>query len=613
MSITAIVYTDEEARVLLDAGEPFDRAVAMTPPAMSMLSEFRDRIDLSEPRDHFDDDAYANAMRAYESTAARLDRRIESEKALSNASRMLAHYGLRSIWTSALRLASCLGQGPWIIPARDGSIQRTDDRHLAQCRVFEVLFGYWRINWIGHHPYVPPPLPGLFRLIRDFTILAAPKVKQPVHVTRSTHPYKFDQELKKRGAVFVHATPCYRGWREYAVVLRDFYRRWRGADALQVRTICNPNNLAGSRIRNIFREIDAPEIAAALDVVLDDLVEKVAFIEGLATDTDRVLGLDKAKQFFSYEIADGLTASLADRVRTRGGRTIIVNHNTHSDTNDPVGRLAVDEMARTMCPPYLTDYAFMWTPTSVTTTRRALGNTTGNRVGPAPRPATVDPSERFSESSDEQIEFNILYASNFHRWMHCFPWVFEFSDEFFDTFKSVLRACHSVEGTALVSRIKFRDEVKREFVAEALEGLSRSSFKGRSELPFREDLKRADLLISFSSTTIYEALMARIPVILFSSTNRYDRLPGSTHPPTSKDRSAVYIAKDETALVTMIPAILKSHAGRPLSDDEVRQHVYLTKDIADQAVLADAILSEPDDLAEYCRQTAAGTLRVAAE
>ena len=610
MPITAIVYTDEEARVLLHSGEPFDHAVAMTPPAMAVLSESRDRVSLSEPREHFDDDTYADAMRTYERTSAILDQRIESETALSNASRMLAHYGLRSVWISAVRLSSCLDKGPWVIPANDGSIQRTDDRHLAQCHVFDVLFGYWRINWIGHQPYNPPPLPRLFRLIRNGMIRATPTVKLPVHVTRSSHPYDFDQELKKRGAVFVHTAPCYRGWREYAVVLRDFYRRWRGADALQVRTICHPNKLAADRIRDIFRKIDAPEIAAALDIVLDDLAEKVAFIEGLAPDTDRVLDLDKAEQFFCYEIADGITATLADRVRTRGGRTIIVNHNTHSDTNDPIGRLAVDEMARTMCPPYLTDYAFMWTPTSVTTGRRALGDRAGNRVGPGPRPATVQPSEHVSISSEGQTEFTIVYASNFHRWMHCFPWVFEFSDEFLHTFRSVLRACHSTEGANLVSRIKFRDEVKRDYVAEKLEGLSGSSIKARSELPFREDLKRADLLISFSSTTIYEALMARIPVILFSSTNRYDRLPGRTHPPTAEDRSAVYIAKDETSLVTMIPAILKSHAGRPLSDDEVRQHVYLTKDIADHAVLADAILSEPDALAEYCRQTAAETQKV---
>jgi hypothetical protein len=547
MSITAIVYTDEEARVLLNSGEPFDNAVAMTPSAKVVLAESWDRITLSEPRDHFDDDTYAGAMRTYESTAARLDRLIESEPALSNASRMLAHYGLRSIWISAIRLANCLGQGPWVIPARDGSIRHTSDRYIAQCHVFEILFGYWHINWIGHHPYVPPPFPKMFRLLRDFTIFATPRVNQPVHVTRPTHPYNFDRKLKNRGAVFIHTAPCYRGWREYLVVLRDFFRRWRRTDALQVRTICYPKESAGNSIRSIFRQINAPEIAAALDVVLDDLAEKVAFIEGLAKDTDRVLALDKAKQFFSYEIADGYTAALADRVRARGGRTIIVNHNTHSDTHDPVGRLAVDEMARTMCPPYLTDYAFMWTPTSVVTTCRALGATSSNRVGPAPRPATVDPSERVLEASSEQTEFTILHASNFHRWMHCFPWVFEFSDEFFDTFQSVLRTCNSLDGVALVSRIKFRDEVKREFADAALEGLSRSSIKGRSELPFREDLKQADLLISFSSTTIYEALMARIPVVLFSSTNRYHRLPGSTRPPTLEDRSAVYIAKDEAS------------------------------------------------------------------
>jgi hypothetical protein len=83
----------------------------------------------------------------------------------------------------------------------------------------------------------------------------------------------------------------------------------------------------------------------------------------------------------------------------------------------------------------------------------------------------------------------------------------------------------------------------------------------------------SDLLISFSSTTIEEALYARRPVGLFGGTDRYRYLPGSSTPPTHNNRSAVYHLSADN-LVTMLSSILDAHASRPLADEELDDYVW---------------------------------------
>ena len=46
-----------------------------------------------------------------------------------------------------------------------------------------------------------------------------------------------------------------------------------------------------------------------------------------------------------------------------------------------------------------------------------------------------------------------------------------------------------------------------------------------SEKKFEDVLKTADLLVSFSSTTIEEALVNNIPVLLYGGNNRYCHIP----------------------------------------------------------------------------------------
>ena len=91
---------------------------------------------------------------------------------------------------------------------------------------------------------------------------------------------------------------------------------------------------------------------------------------------------------------------------------------------------------------------------------------------------------------------------------------------------------------------------------------------------FLDDLSNADLLVSWSSTAIEEALHLRKPVLLWGGSNRYFHLPPDHRFPTLNHRSGVYAPKTIDDLSPMIQAVLESHAGKPLTDEELSDHVW---------------------------------------
>ena len=87
-----------------------------------------------------------------------------------------------------------------------------------------------------------------------------------------------------------------------------------------------------------------------------------------------------------------------------------------------------------------------------------------------------------------------------------------------------------------------------------------------------EDLAKANLLVSYASTTIEEALYAHRPVLLWGGSQRYKHLPARRENPTEHSRSAVYAPKSEEDLLPMLTTILECHAVKPLTDDELKGH-----------------------------------------
>ena len=151
------------------------------------------------------------------------------------------------------------------------------------------------------------------------------------------------------------------------------------------------------------------------------------------------------------------------------------------------------------------------------------------------------------------------------------PWIYETSNEFISGLRHLVLAVKELDKAYLIIRIR----PNRECSVENLRKLMPESdnYEVKTSGNFLDDLKNADLLISFSSTTIEEALYAHRPVGLFGGSERYRYLPGSDTPPTRNKRSAVYHLS-ESNLVEMLSSILDVHTSKPLTNEELSGYVW---------------------------------------
>lgn len=145
--------------------------------------------------------------------------------------------------------------------------------------------------------------------------------------------------------------------------------------------------------------------------------------------------------------------------------------------------------------------------------------------------------------------------------------IYETPDEYIQSLKDLSHVILRMENVRLV--IKFRP--MEEISIKTLTTLLPDSPKIIIEIKqtFRDSLSRADLLVSFSSTTIEEALQNQIPVLLYGGNGRYQHIPAQMVKngiPLSK--SALYFAPDFSDLEFAVRGILDLKNKRAPSGDE---------------------------------------------
>lgn len=100
--------------------------------------------------------------------------------------------------------------------------------------------------------------------------------------------------------------------------------------------------------------------------------------------------------------------------------------------------------------------------------------------------------------------------------------VFETEDEYLQDMVDLVEAVNGLEGVYLVLKLHPSSEFSDADIRSILPSCERLTVLHRE--PFVNVLSAADLLVSYSSTTIEEALLNRIPVVLYDRWKRYRHL-----------------------------------------------------------------------------------------
>jgi hypothetical protein len=184
--------------------------------------------------------------------------------------------------------------------------------------------------------------------------------------------------------------------------------------------------------------------------------------------------------------------------------------------------------------------------------------------------------ERLSMRESEARRPIVLWAGNFNGWPQHMPWVLETSDEMLCGLRKLAEAIVASSVLTLQIRIKATWQSKGEIGAVTLDRYlpKHERIIIRSDGSFRESLERATIVVTQSSTVYEEALLARIPVLLWGARARTHVLRGRSELPRENERSAVYTPPWDCDLTRFLETIVHVHHGRPLTDAELRELIW---------------------------------------
>lgn len=143
--------------------------------------------------------------------------------------------------------------------------------------------------------------------------------------------------------------------------------------------------------------------------------------------------------------------------------------------------------------------------------------------------------------------------------------IYETPDEYIQSLKDLSNVILKMENVRLVIKFRPMEEISIKTLTTLLPDSPKIIIETKQT--FRDSLSRADLLVSFSSTTIEEALQNQIPVLLYGGNGRYQHIPAQmvkNGMPLSK--SALYFAPDFSDLEFAVRGIL---ALSPSGDEKI--------------------------------------------
>jgi hypothetical protein len=168
--------------------------------------------------------------------------------------------------------------------------------------------------------------------------------------------------------------------------------------------------------------------------------------------------------------------------------------------------------------------------------------------------------------------------------------VYETPDEYVATIRELIEAVDRVPDVFLV--VKYRPLM---LSAHDLQTLLPASgrFCISVEESFSEVLAMADLLVSFSSTTIEEALQNRVPVLLYGGGGRYQHVSAfEVSPDGPVAPAAAYAVRRPEHLADALKRILDANGRAPLPAELFQQYVYKPEEITPFPDLVRSLVKE---------------------
>ncbi len=562
---TAILYDAADAELFLAERPVVAGILTLTPDARAVL--VRSSIDVTGSHEFLGDRAefrimarIRHACRTLNTALERTDDslRLPAKEALRHDAHMLSALFLR-LWFAVQ------GSGPWLIPNATG-FDEADNPAAAHSLLLE------RIRRASRHHlhFLGSVAPGARFVLNSINAVAARlNGRNRVIVTHGLEygmPHLAAHGMADPSARLV----CLRGasgrsWRDVASALKSIWTGFSSSPSpLVIPARLDERGLNAAR--EALSSIRDPAIVRGFAVFGELVCREAVLTDSMADGMLPVLKALKPRALLAFALRWGSGAAIGEAAGRVSIPRYLVSHGSHTRLNDAIGRFVETELASGLLVSCFADRAVVQSPPAQAVLDAIAPGLPSIRCRPImwayrdlpPRPA--------------KGQRTILHAGTFKPIKMPRPWVYETPDEYLEGIAALIRAIEPLRNTELVIRLRPLPECSVATMETLLPRAANCRFQTGGS--FLDDLSRADLLVSYSSTTIEEALHSRRPVLLWGGAKRYRHLPARGTIPTMQDRAAVYGTEEPAALSELIAGILDAHHARPLTDEEIAPYVW---------------------------------------
>jgi hypothetical protein len=331
-------------------------------------------------------------------------------------------------------------------------------------------------------------------------------------------------------------------------------------------------------VDKIINKINSnPKLCTIYDVCLNKLIIdhmqnglknklKDTFFGSIAFN--KILNIKKPSLLISNQAA-GYHYALGEQCRNNNINAMLISHGTHVPHDNIWAKKEWDHHARFMIKTYypLVSVQTPWTEKFLLDHSQSKNIKTGPLLFSKPLSAEKRKSMKkklFPNKCDKKI---ILHAASPFGWYVMHPYVNLTHDEYITHINHLIKSIEKMDGVFLAIRIRLKsfrgmslDDIKSLLIKS-------DCYQIYTEGSFEEYLLGSDLLVSFSSTTIEEALQVKIPVLQYDPFNRYCHIPSTALNEISKPQpSPIYYISSYKDLLPGLNWIKSSHLCRDNSD-----------------------------------------------
>ena len=562
---TVILYSKEDAVKFLEDQPKADRVYPLTPEARAQLFGKTD-LPVLDPMNYFKDYSHRRILARVRRIEKTLHPIIYQENNLSGSAKESFRGIFHPLACTAFYLWYLIRDvGPWLINYKN-SWCYCDELTIAH----KMIFNEVSKNSVG----IFKPLkqskvlyPRLYRLI-NYLFIGLLSKKQSIWITGLGYGMNdLIEHLKDENPNVKIITlskvdeeqSCLRYMKK---MIKVVIHKKNDINIIALHDLNKSANVSTNKLDLI----NDPIIQNVLDTITLLIEDIVVYTESLVNSISDLIKRTKPLAYLAYHMRWMEGAVLGDAAKRNGVKSILISHGSHPHCSDISARYEHKELAQGLLTSALATDTVIQSKCAEKTAYEFMPNLTRqafqpmmwgyNKIRKIPR-------------DNNQIR-TILHAGTY-KYLGQRPWIYETSNEFLKGLKLLVEAVSDLDNTRLVIRVRPNLECSVESLRKLLHLSSNIEIKTGGK--FLDDLSQADLLISYSSTTIEEALYARKPVGLFGGSNRYRHLPGLATPPKINNRSAVYHLL-ENNLVTMISSILDAHVSKPLTDRELDGYTW---------------------------------------